>query len=121
MVTESFKVIRFGVLDRGMDAPVVVGLTDKKPYTLRRSDYMSKKGGSWQITGNYLIHDGADDPSWDAWGAIGCIEITGKGEWQHFESLVAELSGTPDVWLITSRGTLHLDIDAAALPPLRSE
>jgi len=113
--TAHFKVIRFGVLSRG-GKHSVVGLADRQTHTLTRVGYMK---GSWRITGNHLIHDGADRPGSEAWGAIGCIEVTGVGEWQRFERIVRKLSGTQQAKEIGRAGTLTGEIDAAIRPRLK--
>ncbi len=113
-VTENFDVIRFGVLD-SQRGHIVVGLAEAQRHTLRRANYMR---GSWQITGNHVIHDGADNPIRDAYGAIGCIEVTGTNGWQRFEATIRRLSGTNDPNAISRARTLSIQIDATTRPPL---
>ncbi|MEL6586556.1 MAG: hypothetical protein AAFY65_02595 [Pseudomonadota bacterium] len=119
--TTVFKVIRFGVKQSSAsDTPTVVGLKDKQVHILSRVDYME---GSWQLYGNFLIHDGANNPQKSAWGQIGCIEVVGmmggKDAWKVFEALVLSLSGAKTAAKLGKSGKFSIKIDAVATrPPL---
>lgn len=115
---EYFSVIRFGVQrDESKNiAPKVVGLKDKQTHILNWVNYM---GGSWQVYGNWLIHEGAENPSVEAWGALGCIEVTGKGEWSRFNNVIRSLSGETSLSDISKAKTLSVHYEAVSeRPPL---
>ena len=116
-VERKFKVIRFGVKQVSrIDRHRVVGLKDFQVHSLKRAGYMD---GSWQIYGDFLIHDGADNPKRQAWGSIGCIEVTGKDEWEDFESLIKNLSGESNPWKSGQSGKLMVRIESVKKrPPL---
>ncbi|WP_179378042.1 hypothetical protein [Jannaschia marina] len=120
-ISQSFEVIRFGVKRASAnDAPSVVGLKDKQSHTLKRVGYM---GGSWQLYGNFLIHDGANDPQSSTWGQIGCIEVTGKtggtDNWAVFEALLLRISGARNAADLGASKQFTIDLDAVVQrPPL---
>ncbi|MBK7939713.1 MAG: hypothetical protein IPJ82_22665 [Lewinellaceae bacterium] len=83
--SEEYGVIRFGVQQRKTGGKAtVVGRTKEESFTIRswNPTYLSglrgATPGAWRITGGFLLHDGADAPLKDAWGAIGCIEVCGS-------------------------------------------
>ena len=94
-ISASFEVIRFGVQrDETKNIKArIVGLSDSQSYKLNWVDYL---GGSWQVKGDWLIHEGAEDPTTEAWGAIGCIEVCGVNGWNEFNSLLKELTRIDD-------------------------
>ncbi len=110
----EFSVIRFGVVDTD-GTHHVVGLADRQEHVLRWVSYM---GGSWQIYGNFLIHDGADDPAQMAYGAIGCIEVTGVNAWPRFLESIRMLAGLRDEQQISRSGCLRIKIEGTTRPPL---
>jgi hypothetical protein len=91
-----FKVIRFGLRRRGTDpSPVPVqptcnkGLTDGQtfgPYWNTSYSPHSFTGtarrGAWVLVGHILIHEGP--ATGGVAGSLGCIEVTGAGEWNIF-------------------------------------
>lgn len=108
-VTSNFTAIRYGVEYRaGTVGPKVVGLSDAQTHVLNWVGYM---GGSWQVYGNHLIHDGADDPTTQAWGAIGCVEINYAGEWDRFNTLIHSLTGSSDKGAIGDSGNLTVHFE----------
>lgn len=118
----TYKVIRFGVsLNTSGGTARVVGLRDSQTHVLKHVSYM---GGSWQLYGNFLIHDGADDPSKNAWGAIGCIEVTGTSAaygdaWQEFNANVLALSGESSFEAVSAAKCFSITLDRiASYPPL---
>lgn len=116
--TEYFKVIRFGIQrDEGKNIePKVVGLKDKQTHVLTWVNYME---GSWQVYGNWLIHEGAENPSIQAWGALGCVEVTGRGEWRRFNDVIRSLSGDTNMLTISRARTLSAHYEAInERPPL---
>ena len=87
---KSFEVIRFGVNNNNdRRVPRVIGLKDAQSYTLGWQSYM---GGSWHLYGDFLIHDGPDDPleTDRGWGANGCIEVCIAGDWERFNKAVID-------------------------------
>jgi hypothetical protein len=111
-VSHSFNVIRFGIKSDSTSS--TVGLKDQQSHTLKRVPYM---GGSWQIYGNWLVHEGAEYPGRDAFGALGCIEVTGPGSWQDFENRLLELSGARSADELGKSGRLKIKIDHVATRP----
>jgi len=76
-------------------------------------------GGSWQVYGNWLIHERAENPSIQAWGALGCVEVTGKGEWKRFNDVIQSLSGDSNMLIISRARTLSAHYEAVnERPPL---
>jgi hypothetical protein len=57
---------------------------------------LSVENGAWQVYGNFLIHDGPDNPS-ELFATIGCIEIMGKQGFMKFNDLIVSLSGPTEV------------------------
>ncbi len=106
-VLEKFEVIRFGVSRKTpSSAPYTVGLAEKQTHVIKQwlPNYTvhsapSVEDGAWQVYGNFLIHDGPDDPldQNEPYATIGCVEVCGgpKG-FIIFNSLVFELSGITD-------------------------
>lgn len=118
---EHFSVIRFGVQrDKKKNiAPRVVGLKDRQTHTLNWVSYMK---GSWQIYKSWLIHKGASNPSTEAWGALGCIEVTGYGKWDKFNNLIKNLSEESDFKKISKAKTLTAEFEAVShRPPLKEK
>jgi hypothetical protein len=57
--------------------------------------FPSREDGAWQVHGNYLIHDGPDDPKTQLYATAGCIEICGGPDgFVAFNRLLVQLSGT---------------------------
>ncbi|NUQ76725.1 MAG: hypothetical protein HUU21_24580 [Polyangiaceae bacterium] len=125
-IKEIYDVIRFGVqrdVAKGVSKAKMVGLYESQSHVLRRVGYL---GGSWQIKGGHLIHDGADEPMKQAWGQIGCLEVVGKGQsdggvdrWQEFEALMLKLSGAKTAEELGSSGKAQIVIHASPIPPLK--
>lgn len=99
--SRDFSVIRFGVLQYKTGGPAtVVGLADEQEYTVGqwRPNYLDGNDditpGAWRIRGRHLLHDGADDPTVDAWGAIGCVEVCGENGFARLNWLIRLWSGT---------------------------
>lgn len=94
-ITHTFKCIRFGVqYDTSKNiGPQVVGLKDEQSYTIKWVYQKNMGEYSWQVTGNWMIHRGASNPQTSAFGALGCIEITGSDEWSRFNKAILELTG----------------------------
>jgi len=98
IVYEDFKVIRFGVGHDGNGPDYITGKPEHGVHSLTWGDkYMGRKG-CWKLSGykQVLIHDGADYPLRQAYGAVGCIEITGIDKWEVFNQRVMEWSNCTD-------------------------
>lgn len=99
----TFEVLRFGVhRTSARPTPYTVGLKEHHRYTIRRwiptykvHSFPSREDGAWQVHGNYLIHDGPDDPMTQVYATAGCIEVCGGPEgFVAFNRLLVSLSGT---------------------------
>ena len=101
-VQYDFEVLRFGIqFKKGFSSPRVVGLADSQTHVIK--DWLphytvhsaaSVERGAWQVTGNFLIHDGPDDPTSEVYASIGCIEIChGPRGFDRFNNLLITLSG----------------------------
>jgi hypothetical protein len=98
----DFPVIRFGIYcPTKASKPSVVGLAKDQVHVIKAwlPDYSvhsapSLEQGAWQVYGNFLIHDGPDDPINEVYASIGCIEICGgpKG-FDSFNDFLIDLSG----------------------------
>lgn len=115
----DYKVIRFGVGNSSGGPDFIAGKPEHRVHTLTRVPYMK---GSWKLSGykQVLIHDGADNPLKDFWGAVGCIEVTGVGAWPDFEMRVAELAGTSDFKAISESGCFKCEFLQASPPKLQA-
>jgi hypothetical protein len=102
-VTREFEVIRFGPNRHGTKGKVVmVGLQNFQthtiklyyaPYTVHSA--RSEEKGAWKVFGNFLIHDGPDDPMNEFYATAGCIEICGGPRgFDIFNDLLLSLSGS---------------------------
>ena len=99
--SRTFEVLRFGVQGKAGAPPRVVGLSEFQVHTIKAwlPDYRvhsarSQEQGAWQVYGNFLIHDGPDDPSIQVYATIGCIEICrGPRGFDQFNDFLIALSG----------------------------
>ena len=115
--SEDFQAIRFGVQNvSGGVGPRVVGLSDAQTHNLSWRSYGS--GFAWTVYGGWLIHEGAADPTTQAWGAIGCIEICGPGAWNRFNDALLRMSGAPTPYDLGVSGMLTATYQYAPRPPL---
>jgi hypothetical protein len=117
----DFKVIRFGVGHSGSGPDFIAGKSKQGVHTLTWGGrYMGGKG-CWKLSGykQVLIHDGADFPLKRAYGAVGCIEVTGHKAWEIFNQRVEELSGHSDLKAIGHQGRFKCELLEANSPPLR--
>jgi len=102
-VERNFEVLRFGV-HRTVANPTarMVGISHFHTYVIRRwiptykvHSFPSREDGAWQVHGNYLIHDGPDDPKTQLYATAGCIEICGGPDgFVAFNRFIVSLSGT---------------------------
>jgi len=101
-VERTFEVFRFGVQGKSRhSSPRVVGLANFQThvikswlphYTVHSASSVEK--GAWQVYGNFLIHDGPDDPKTQVYASIGCVEIcNGPRGFDAFNDFLIGLSG----------------------------
>ena len=130
-VRERFDVLRFGVQCKDGRTAEVVGLAEFQTHVIkawlphyRVHSATSPENGAWQVYGNFLIHDGPDNPS-ELFATIGCIEIMGDQGFVRFNDLVISLSGPratarPQQLLeIGSAGSMSITYQHASRPPLK--
>ena len=131
-ISKDFEVLRFGVRKRSInDPPKVVGIYDYRKKIINKwfPDYRlhssnSGENGAWIVTGNFLIHDGPDDPMNDLMATIGCIEICGPMGFSAFNDLLISLSGADaptrqgKLFQIAHSGKLEIEYEATTIPPL---
>lgn len=81
--------------------PTVVGLADFQVHVIKAwlpnysvHSAVSLERGAWQVYGNFLIHDGPDNPKVQVYASIGCIEIcNGPRGFDIFNDFLISLSG----------------------------
>ena len=125
-----FKVIRFGVVI-GRRGDYLHATPASQHELIWQDGYMSGKG-AWKLSNRpkALVHDGADYPQKEAWGAAGCIEVTGlvggQDAWRVFNQRVRELSGVPKDWrrieahkLIQKNRSFKCVLQPVVKPPLK--
>ena len=101
-VSKKFEVLRFGIKCEKGGSPAVVGLADQQTHIIKAwlpnysvHSARSIEKGAWQVHGNFLIHDGPDDPKKEIYASVGCIEIcNGPRGFDEFNDLIISLSGT---------------------------
>lgn len=129
----QFEVLRFGVNRKTATAtPRMVGRLGPETFTIQRwlpnykvHSFRSQEDGAWQVTGNYLIHDGPDHPLTEYYATAGCIEICG---WPHgfvqFNDWLINFSGAQQygrgekLAAIGSAGVVSIMYRKANLPPV---
>ena len=134
--SKTFEVFRFGVKqDKGKPKSNarVVGLADKQDYAIEMwlPEYKvhsaaSSEVGAWKVTGNFLVHDGPEDPRSDTAGpfaTVGCIELCGAKQFDALNDFIISLSGAKGTRAeqlnkIGTSGKLHIYYEKAARPPL---
>jgi hypothetical protein len=99
----DFEVFRFGVKQDVDEQPRIVGLADKQAHTIklwlpeyRVHSAASAEIGAWQVYGNFLVHDGPDDPrspSASPYATVGCIEVCGVRQFDELNTFLISLSG----------------------------
>lgn len=102
VVSRDYEVIRFGT-NRHAGGPVrMVGLSDFQTHKIKRwvptytvHSARSVEKGAWQVYGNFLIHDGPDQPMRESYATAGCVEVCGGPRgFDRFNELLIELSGS---------------------------
>lgn len=131
---KQFEVIRFAVYHKKGTDPFVVGLQDQQSYDIQGwmayEMHSTDRGenGAWRVTGNFLVHDGPDDPrdlSTGMFGSAGCIEICGWRGFSRLNDLLIRLSGArgatrEEKLKQIGRGRrLKITYQAADRPPLK--
>jgi hypothetical protein len=130
-VRERFEVLRFGVQSKDGRTASVVGLADSQSHVIkawlphyRVHSASSPENGAWQVYGNFLIHDGPDNPS-EIFATIGCVEIMGARGFVRFNDLILALSGSKaasqaqQLTEIGKSGRLSITYAKATRPPLK--
>jgi hypothetical protein len=101
-IKRNFEVIRFGIYcPTKSSKPRVVGLANYQVHLIGAwlphysvHSAPSVEQGAWQVYGNFLIHDGPDDPRKEVYASIGCIEICGgPAGFDAFNDHLIALSG----------------------------
>jgi len=130
----KFEVLRFGVHQNGKRGQAkVVGLADHQIHVIKAwlPDYTvhsasSPEKGAWQVYGNFLIHDGPDDPHRQVYASIGCIEICGgPNGFVDFNDYLIQLSGpksadrAKQLGEIGAARTISIEYEKASRPALR--
>jgi len=111
-----FNVVRFGVQCEDDISPTVVGLKDAQSYYLK---WVTYRGGCWQVLGDWLIHEGTSGPQRQAWGDLGCIEITGQNKWKEFQDSIFYFCRTNDPNEIARRNLAFIEYEMVeSRPPL---
>ena len=121
-ITRDFKAYRFGIqLDaqRQVTSPRVVGLADAQSHVLNWSYITTVKEMAWRVYAGFFIHRGPDDPATSTYGSIGCIEISGKGQWDLFNKTIIEFAGASSAEQVSTAKTIRADYDAAPRPALK--
>jgi hypothetical protein len=109
----DFKAIRFGVCHDGAGPDYIAGHHGHSVSTLHWDPFL---GGSWHLRyppfHQVYLHRGAESPlrMRGAFGAAGCIEVTGQNEWQRFNQKVCELSGSSDLGHISAQGNFKCEL-----------
>ena len=102
-VDRAFEVLRFGVhRTAARPEPHVVGISHHQSYVIHRwiptykvHSFPSREDGAWQVHGNYLIHDGPDDPKTQLYATAGCIEVCGgPNGFVAFNQFIVDLAGS---------------------------
>jgi len=99
---KDFEILRFGIQGKTAKSARVVGLADAQKHTIKAwlphytvHSARSLEKGAWQVYGNFLIHDGPDDPKREVYASIGCLEIcNGPQGFDKFNDFIVGLSGS---------------------------
>jgi len=130
-VLKQFDVLRFGVQSKDGKTASVVGLADCQTHVIkawlphyRVHSANSPENGAWQVYGNFLIHDGPDNPT-ELFATIGCVEIMGYRGFVKFNDLIISLSGSKatsrsqQLTEIGRSGRLSITYEKASRLPLK--
>lgn len=130
-VRQRFDVLRFGVQSKDGKTARAVGLAERQTHTIkawlphyRVHSALSPENGAWQVYGNFLIHDGPDNPS-ELFATVGCIEIMGRRGFVKFNDLIISLVGPTatsrprQLAEIGRSGRISITYEAASRPTLK--
>lgn len=131
----EFEAIRFGVQQQTTKhQPRVVGLAKEQTHTVKKwlAHYAvhsaeSEERGAWQVIGEFLIHDGPDNPrdKDDPYASIGCVELCGRRGFTIFNEYLQSISGSKQsgeqakLREIGESGSLSVHYQAASRPKLK--
>jgi len=133
-VLRDFEVLRFGVHRTVANTtPRIVGMRNLQTYVIRRwiptykvHSFPSREDGAWQVHGNFLIHDGPDDPYTQLYATAGCIEVCGAPNgFVEFNQFLATLAGATkptyneQMQQIANAGCMSITYLGAKLPPVQ--
>ena len=100
----EFEVIRFGPNRHKSDGrPAhMVGLRNYQKHKIKLwygaytvHSARSDEKGAWKVYGNFLIHDGPDDPMKEFYATAGCVEVCGGPRgFDIFNDCIISLSGS---------------------------
>lgn len=131
--SRNFEVIRFGVTRNSpSSSPYTVGLADKQTHVIKQwlptykvHSAPSIEDGAWQVYGDFLVHDGPDNPLTDLYASIGCIEVCrGPQMFNVFNDLIISYSGLTTgtreekLTQIGLSKKLKIDYEKATRPPV---
>ena len=134
-VVFTYNVFLFGVTRKTPTSPpYVCGLADKQRHIIKQwiltykvHSAASNEIGAWQVYGNFLIHDGPDNPLQETYATVGCIEICGGPQgFDKFNDDIIILSGiqggtrSEQLTRIGKSGKLVIEYEKADRPPLVS-
>jgi len=99
---KDYEILRFGIQGKTSKSARVVGLADAQKHKIKSwlpnytvHSARSLEQGAWQVYGNFLIHDGPDDPKREVYASIGCLEVcNGPRGFDKFNDFIIELSGS---------------------------
>ena len=130
--SRDFEALRFGIHEEAGKGPRVVGLADPQRHVIgawlpnyRVHSARSAEEGAWHVYGNFLIHDGPDNPFQEVYASIGCIEIcNGPRGFDAFNDYIIDLSGVTTgtrkqrLLAIGKSRQLAIAYEGATRPPL---
>ncbi|MBO7445735.1 MAG: hypothetical protein J6T86_04930 [Bacteroidales bacterium] len=134
-IIHIYNVLRFGVTRKtATSPPYVCGLADKQRHIIKQwiptykvHSAASNEIGAWQVYGNFLIHDGPDNPLQECYATVGCIEIFGGPQgFDRFNDDIIIFSGiqggtrSEQLVRIGKSGKLVIEYEKADRPPLVS-
>lgn len=130
----EFEVIRFGPNRHKSDGrPAhMVGLRDYQKHKIKLwygaysvRSARSEEKGAWKVFGDYLVHDGPDDPMHQRYATAGCIEVCGGPHgFDLFNDYIISISGSKrktrykKLREIGGSGRMVITYMKAAFPPL---
>ncbi|WP_438712373.1 hypothetical protein ACSTS3_08375 [Aquimarina muelleri] len=117
-ITEDFEAIRFGVKRTTTVNAHVVGLQDAQSYVLTWDYITTMEEMAWRVYAGFFVHRGPKYPTSGNFGSIGCIEICGVGEWDRFNNLIKELSGSVSLEEVSNNRLAQIVYEAAVKPLL---